>query len=147
MLYHYYMKINFKLLSAALFAACFIPCAAAQVTVVKQDGLKVYLDTSELNRNVAVGETFKIITGQEKLTNPKTGKDLGFLYHYSPEGKIIEVQPLYAVGQLSGKGEYTVGQEAVITAAAQTAGRLFPPRAPPARTRHRLKKHWCRTGK
>ena len=121
MLYHYYMKINFKLLLAALFAAGFIPCAAAQVTVVKQDGLKVYLDTSELNRNVAVGETFKIITGQEKLTNPKTGKDLGFIYHYSPEGKIIEVQPLYAVGQLPEKGQYTAGQEAVITAAQQTA--------------------------
>ena len=121
MLYHYYMKINFKLLLAALFMACFIPCATAQVTVVKQDGLKVYLDTSELNRNVTVGETFKIITGQEKLTNPKTGKDLGFIYHYSPEGKIIEVQPLYAVGQLPEKGEYTAGQEAVITAAQQTA--------------------------
>lgn len=121
MLYHYYMKITVKLLLAAFLTAGFIPGALAQVTVVKTDGQKIYLDTTELNRNVSIGDTFKIITGQEKLTNPKTGKDLGFLYHYSPEGKIIEVQPMYAVGQLPQKGDYAVGQEAVINTPAQTA--------------------------
>lgn len=121
MLYHYYMKINFKLMLAAVLAACLFPCAWAQVTVVKQDGKKIYLDTTELNRNVAVGDAFKIIVSREKLTNPKTGKDLGFVYHYSPEGKIIEVQLLYAVGELEKSGSYSLGQEAVITASGMTA--------------------------
>ena len=121
MLYHYYMKINFKLLLAAFLTAGFIPGALAQVTVVKTDGKKIYLDTTELNRTVFVGDTFKIITGQETLTNPQTGKDLGLLYHYSPEGKIIEVQPLYAVGELPQKGDYSVGQQAVIEASARPA--------------------------
>lgn len=120
MLYHYYMKINLKLLLAAFLMVSFMPGALAQVTVVKLDGQKIYLDTTELNRNVSVGDSFKIITGQEKLTNPKTGKELGLLYHYSPEGKIIEVQPMYAVGELPQKGDYTVGQEAVIEAPVQT---------------------------
>ena len=122
MVYHYYMKINLKLLLVGLFIVSFLPCLHAQVTVVKQDGSKIYLDTSDFNRKVAIGDTFKIITSQEKLTNPKTGKDLGTVNHYSPEGKIIEVQPLYAIGQISGKAQYTVGQEAVIEfAAAPTA--------------------------
>lgn len=121
MLYHYYMKINFKLLLSAFLMVSLIPGALAQVTVVKLDGQKIYLDTTELNRNVAVGDSFKIITGQEKLTNPKTGKDLGLLYHYSPEGKIIEVQPMYAVGELPQKGDYSVGQQAVIESPLQAA--------------------------
>ncbi len=121
MLYLYYMKINFSRFFTAFLAIFLYSCALAQVTVVKQDGEKIYLDTSELNRNVSVGETFKIITGQEKLTNPKTGKDLGYIYHYSAEGKIIEVQPLYAVGRLSEQGQYAAGQEAVISPLPQTA--------------------------
>lgn len=116
MLYHYYMKINFKHIFAAVLAACLFPCAQAQVTVVKQDGNKIYLDTTELNRNVAKGDTFKIIVSREKLTNPKTGKDLGFVYHYSPSGKIVEVQPMYAVGELEKAGVYSAGQEAVLEA-------------------------------
>ena len=115
------MKINFKLLLAAFLTAGLIPGAMAQVTVVKQDGKKIYLDTSTLNRNISVGETFKLIIGQEKLTNPKTGKELGFIYHYSEEGKIIEVQPLYAIGELPQATQYKIGQQAVITPARQTA--------------------------
>ena len=106
---------------AAFLTAGFIPGAMAQVTVVKQDGKKIYLDTSTFNRNVSVGETFKIITGQEKLTNPKTGKELGLVYQYSQEGKIIEVQPLYAVGELPQAASYEIGSEAVITPNAQEA--------------------------
>ncbi len=130
MLYHYYMKINFKLLLAAFLTAGFIPGALAQVTVVKQDGKKIYLDTSTLNRNVSVGETFKIITGQEKLTNPKTGKELGLVYQYSQEGKIIEVQPLYAVGELPQATSYEIGSEAVIAPGSQEATAAAPAQQP-----------------
>ena len=114
MLYHYYMKINLKLLAIGLIVSSFLPCVRAQVTIVKQDGQKIYLDTSDFNRQVSIGDSFKIITAQEELVNPKTGKNLGKLNHYSAEGKIIEVAPLYAVGQLADNAAYTPGQEAII---------------------------------
>lgn len=112
MVYMYYMKINTAFLLSVLF---FIPALCpAQLTVVRVDGQKVYIDTSVLNRNVTKGETFKIILSSERLVNPKTGKDLGPLYTYSPEGKITEVQPMYAVGELPKGTKAAVGQEAVL---------------------------------
>ena len=104
------------MLTAALMSFL-LPCAVAQVIVVKQDGNNIYLDTSEHNRQVAVGDTFKVILSQEKLTNPKTGKELGNINHYSAEGKITEVQDLYAIGALPEKEKVAVGQEVIITAA------------------------------
>lgn len=82
--------------------------------VVRVAGKNVYLDTSSLDRKVNVGDSFKIILSAERLVNPKTGKDLGPLYNYSAEGKITEVQPLYAVGTLPEALPVTVGQEAVL---------------------------------
>lgn len=114
MLYHYYMKINTNILAALLLVLALFPALTAQITVVKQDGQKVYLDTSDYNRTLAVGDSFKIITSQEKLTNPKTGKNLGLINHYSANGKIIEVQSLYAIGEMPDKTKFTIGQEAVI---------------------------------
>lgn len=110
----YYMKINTAfLLSILLLAPVLCP---AQLTVVRVDGQKVFIDTSTLNRNVDTGETFKIIVSSERLINPKTGKDLGPVYTYSAEGKITEVQPLYAIGQLPKGTKVSVGQEAVLEA-------------------------------
>ena len=112
MVYMYYMKINTAFLLSVLF---FIPALCpAQLTVVRVDGQKVYIDTSVLNRSVSKGETFKIILSSERLVNPKTGKDLGPLHTYSPEGKITEVQPMYAVGELPKGTKAAVGQEAVL---------------------------------
>lgn len=114
----YYMKINTAfLLSALLFIPALCP---AQLTVVRVDGPKVYIDTSVLNRNVDKGETFKIILSSERLVNPKTGKDLGPVYTYSPEGKIMEVQPMYVVGELPQGVKASVGQEAVLEALVKT---------------------------
>ena len=121
MLYIYYMKIKTILCLTAFLMLLSVPCLFAQVTVVKQDGAKIYLDTSDFNRTVSVGDTFKVIVSQEKLTNPKTGKDLGLINHYSSEGKIVEVQPLYAIGQIPGRATFTPGQEAVIESAAVVA--------------------------
>lgn len=121
MLYHYYMKINFQRFLAACAAVCVFSCAWAQVSVVKQEGDRIYLDTSELNRNVSVGESFKVILSSEKLVNPKTGRDLGRINRYSQEGKIVETQPLYAVGEMPGAPKFSVGQEAVITFAPSAA--------------------------
>lgn len=101
------------MLTAFLF---FSACLQAQVMVVRVDGNKVYLDTSVLNRNVQKGDLFKVILSSEKLTNPKTGKDLGLVYNYSQEGKIVEVQPLYAIGEVADDKRISVGQEVVLTA-------------------------------
>lgn len=131
MVYIYYMKINTAFLfSALLFAPVLCP---AQLTVVRVDGPKVFIDTSVLNRSVQRGETFKIILSSERLINPKTGKDLGPVYTYSPEGEITEVQPLYAIGELPKGTKVAVGQEAVLEplqAPAPTAAPL--PQAKPA---------------
>lgn len=118
MVYNYYMKNNIIRFIAATVLFLFPALAGAQVTVVRVDGQKIYMDTTSLSRNVQKGETFKVILSSEKLVNPKTGKNLGDVYTYSPEGKIIEVQPMYAVGELPKKAAVSVGQEAVIEAAA-----------------------------
>ena len=113
------MKINLKLLLLGLCALSFLPSALAQVTVVRKDGNKIYLDTSDYNRAIHTGDTFKVILSQEKLTNPKTGKDLGLVNHYSGEGKIVEVQPLYAIGEIA-EPKVAVGQEVLLQQQAAT---------------------------
>ena len=119
MVYIYYMKkISFGLLSLCfcfLFSSLF-----AQVTVVRVEGNKIFMDTSSAPA-VHKGDTFKVILSAEKLTNPKNGKELGLIYNYSPEGKIEEVHPLYAIGKLKENAKITVGQEVAIESAAQTA--------------------------
>jgi hypothetical protein len=108
------MKIKFY--RYIVFAILFL-CPSlvfAQLMVVRTDGNKVYIDTSSLHRHVQKGETFKIILSSEKLVNPSTGKELGLVHTYSAEGKITEVQPLYAVGELPSSDKIKVGQEAVL---------------------------------
>ena len=112
------MKMRIFLLFFLLGAA-FPVCG--QMTVVRvQDG-KVYLDTSSVKTAVRPGDRFKVILAAEPLTNPTTGKDLGLIYTYSQPGTISEVQPLYAVGTLSQTAEVKVGQEAVWETNAETS--------------------------
>lgn len=124
------------MLTAFLF---FSACLQAQVMVVRVDGNKVYLDTSVLNRNVQKGDLFKVILSAEKLTNPKTGKDLGLVYNYSQEGKIVEVQPLYAIGEVAADKRISVGQEVVLTATAPHRKPLPLPCKKPQKTSTRRK--------
>lgn len=114
MIYNYYMKKPIIWLSATVCALCLSLCTWAQMTVVKVDGTKVYLDTSDEKTAPAEGSTFKVILSSEILTNPKTGKNLGEVYKYSPIGTITEVQPLYAIGELKDTKKITVGQQAVL---------------------------------
>ena len=113
MVYNYYMKKTFSWLCAAACVVSFSLCAWAQMTVVRVDGTKIYLDTSDQKTAPTKGSTFKVILSSEKLTNPKTGKDLGEIYKYSDTGTITEVQPLYAIGQLKNTTGVTVGKQAV----------------------------------
>lgn len=118
MVYHYYMKIKTLLLT---FLFSFPLVALAQVTVVRVQNHQIYLDTSELKTPVKKGDTFKVILSSEKLTNPKTGKELGLIYNYSPEGIITEVQPLYAIGKLPSDADVKIGQEAILQSASVLA--------------------------
>ena len=113
MVYNYYMKKTFSWLCATACVVSFSLCAWAQMTVVRVDGTKIYLDTSDQKTAPTNGSTFKVILSSEKLTNPKTGKDLGEIYKYSDTGTITEVQPLYAIGQLKNTTGVTVGKQAV----------------------------------
>lgn len=120
MLYSYYMKIK---QTALLFILCasVAPLWAQNATLVKQQGHRLYMDTSTLKKPVHKGDTFKIITGQETLINPKTGKNLGDIFTYSDTGTLTEVQKLYAVGEIPNAPAFALGAEAVIESAAQVA--------------------------
>ncbi len=111
MIYNYYMKKFPAILCALLCAAV---AAQAEMTVVRVDGKKVFLDTSEEKTALTKGTTFKVIVSSEKLTNPKTGKNLGEVYTYSALGTITEVQPLYAIGELPRTDGVSVGKTAVL---------------------------------
>ncbi len=111
MVYNYYMKKIFAILSVLLSAAF---AAQAEMTVVRVDGKKVFLDTSEEKTALTKGTAFKVIVSSEKLTNPKTGKNLGEVYQYSELGTITEVQPLYAIGELKNATGVSVGKTAVL---------------------------------
>lgn len=87
--------------------------AAAQMDVVRIDGHKIYLDTSNEKTSPVKGSTFKIILSSETLTNPQTGKNLGQVYKYSDTGTVTEVQPLYVIGELKNTSGVTVGKQAV----------------------------------
>lgn len=108
------MKIKFFLLT---FFCFFAFSATAQITVVRVQNHLIYLDTSSAQQTVNKGDVFKVILSSEKLTNPKTGKELGLLYNYSEPGVITEVQPLYAVGKLPSEKGIEIGQEAVVESA------------------------------
>ena len=106
------MKKPITWLSAVVFVCCLSLCAFAQMSVVKIDGKKIYLDTSEEKTAPTKGSTFKVILSSETLINSK-GKNLGEIYKYSDVGTITEVQPLYAIGELKEVKDIKVGQQAV----------------------------------
>ncbi len=110
MLYNYYMKKWFSWLAVAVLLPL---CAQAQMSVVRIDGQNIYLDISDEKTAPVKGSTFKVIVSSEPLTNPKTGKNLGEIYHYSAAGTVTEVHPLYVVGKLTDTKGVTVGKQAV----------------------------------
>ena len=64
---------KFSFLFFVLF--CFSLTARSEMSVVRMDGHKIYLDTSDEKTALTKGSTFKVIVSSEKLTNPKTGKN------------------------------------------------------------------------
>lgn len=105
---------NKKIISFLLFVVGLFSFVNAQ-TVVRVDNKKVFLDISSFSQKIKVGDSFKVIVSKEELINPKTKKNLGEIFNYSEEGKIIEVQPLYAIGELPTKDvSVKIGQDAVV---------------------------------
>lgn len=92
------MKKIFTLLAVLMFSVVLF--AQNDALVVKQEGLKVYLDTTELTFKVSKGDEFTITRWGEEIKNPKTGKVLGKDIDSRAKGKIESVEKNYAVGLL-----------------------------------------------
>ena len=135
MVYNYYMKnFYFRALAVFLFSL-FSLSLSAQITVVRVEGNKIFMDISSATTRVQEGDLFKVILSSETLTNPKTGKELGLVHSYSSEGKITKVESLFAVGELPKKETVSIGQE-VILAATETATPAEKEPAAPAKSTH-----------
>lgn len=109
--------------------------AQAEITVVRVEGKKVFLDTSEEKTALKKGDTFKVILSSEKLVNPKTGKNLGAVYKYSEVGTVSEVQPLYVIGELKNTEGVSVGKTAVLEEVKPVAIQTAAPETTPKSTR------------
>ncbi len=92
------MKKFFTILTVLMFSVVLF--AQNSALVVKQEGLKVYLDTTELSTPVKDGATFTITRWGEEIKNPKTGKVLGKDVEARAKGIIKNVEESYAIGQL-----------------------------------------------
>lgn len=92
------MKKFFTLLAVLMFSVVLF--AQNDALVVKQEGLKVYLDTTELAFKVSKGDVFTITRWGEEIKNPKTGKILGKDVSARVKGKVESVEQNYATGQL-----------------------------------------------
>ncbi len=92
------MKKIFTLLVVLLFSVVLF--AQNDALVVKQEGLKVYLDITELAFKVSKGDIFTITRWGSEIKNPKTGKVLGRDIDSRAKGKIQSVEQNYAIGQL-----------------------------------------------
>ncbi len=109
------MKKLFILFAVVVFTS--VQVFAQTALIVKQDGARVYLDISEFKEKPKVNDTFTVTFWGGELKNPKTGKVLGKTIERRLNGKITEVEPLYAVGTINniGKGDKLEGLEANIT--------------------------------
>jgi uncharacterized protein YrrD len=81
--------------------------------IVKQDGLKVFLDTSELAVKPKAGYGFRITETGKDIINPKTGKNLGKEIIKQINGRITQSEELYCAGQLDSPAD-VLGKEAEI---------------------------------
>lgn len=92
------MKRFFIFLLVLLF--CPVLFAQNSAPVVKQEGLKVYLDITDIAFKIAQGDIFTITRWGEEIKNPKTGKVLGRDIVARVKGKVDIVEPAYAIGFL-----------------------------------------------
>ncbi len=95
--------------------------------IVKQDGAQVYLDISSFKVKPQKGDAFRVAEWGEELVNPKTGKNLGKILKRQIEGKIIQTEELYAIGQLdSEQNVFSSEAEVFVTPPAPVAPAVTP---------------------
>lgn len=92
------MRKLFTLLAVIIFPVVLF--AQDSALVVKQEGLKVYLDITELSFKVNNGDGFTITRWGQEIKNPKTGKVLGRDIESRVKGKVETVEESYALGRL-----------------------------------------------
>ena len=92
------MKKIFTLLAICLFSVVLF--AQNNALVVKQEGLKVYLDITELAFKLNSGDVFTITRWGEEIINPQTNKVLGRDVQARAKGKVQSVEEAYAIAQL-----------------------------------------------
>jgi len=89
-------------LSVLIFSLAAAPHAKDMALVVKQEGLKVYLDISDFKTPPVKGAEFRIIEQKGKdIINPKTGKNLGKEISKEVKGKITFTGEMYSTGELA----------------------------------------------
>lgn len=82
------------------FVFAIVVFAQNNALVVKQEGLKVYLDTTELAFKLDKGDAFTITRWGEEIKNPQTGKVLGRDVESRVKGKVETVEDSYATALL-----------------------------------------------
>ena len=92
------MRKFFTFLTILLFSVVLF--AQNSALVVKQEGLKVYLDTTELSSSIKSGDSFVITRWGEEIKNPQTGKVLGRDVEARAKGTVKNVEESYAIAQL-----------------------------------------------
>lgn len=117
-IYNIGMKRLILLFAVVVFTS--VQVFAQDALIVKQEGAKVYLDISELTEKPKINDNFTVTFWGGELKNPKTGKILGKTIERRLNGKITEVEPLFAVGTVNniGKEDKLEGLNANITISA-----------------------------
>lgn len=104
---------NTVVIAVLISSLALITTAKDIALVVKQDGTKVFLDTSEFKTPASVGDRFRVATTGEEIINPKTGKSLGREITDQVDGHITQVEAMYSIGRLD-KNINVVGKEAEV---------------------------------
>ena len=89
------------LIFMAVLCFSFAQIMAQEALIVKQDGGRVYLDISDFKDKPKINDNFTVTFWGAELKNPKTGKVLGKTIERRLNGKITEVENLFAVGTVS----------------------------------------------
>ncbi|MDR0953100.1 MAG: VCBS repeat-containing protein [Elusimicrobiota bacterium] len=102
-----------------IFSLANLGLAKEAALIVKQDGLTVFLDTSEFKNKPKIDDKFRIVEYGEELKNPNTGKSLGRQITKQTTGRITQVEDLYSVGKLDSNNN-VLNQEAEVEVSAAT---------------------------
>jgi hypothetical protein len=70
--------------------------------IIKVEGNRAWINLGAQS-GIKVGDAFNVINVGEALIDPDTGKKLGAEEQQTGSGSVVEVQPLFAVMNVTGK--------------------------------------------